>query len=290
MRLSRSSSIFAAIFLVAATVPGLAQSVNPAASSAAPIPDIVTLMHQVLENQNQVDKIRENYACRDARQVEKLDKGGRVKKTSTSVYQISFFGGHQIQRLIEEDGQPLSAKDQEKEDDRIRKQVEKYEKEQQSGKEAERREKDEVTIQNFLEADRFLNPRRERIEGHDVIAFDFEANPAFKPKSLTQKLAQALVGTIWIDAQAHEVVRLNARFAKNLKVGWGLMASVHRGTAVAFEQTLVHNEVWLPTYEEVHVSARALFFGVNQNETNRYSDYQRFRVQSSSKLFPPKSN
>ncbi len=290
MKLRRISFLAAAAFLLAATVPGRAQNAAPVSSAAAPIPDISTLMHQVLENQNQVDKIRENYACRDAREVEDFDKHGHVKKTTTSVYQISFFGGHQIQRLIEKDGQPLSAKAQEKEDDHIRKQVEKYEKERQSGKEAERREKAEVTIQDFLEADRFFNPRRERIEGRDVIAFDFEANPAFKAKTLTQKLAQSLVGTIWIDAQAHEVVRLDARFAKNWKLGWGLVASVHRGTAVAFEQTLVHNQVWLPTYAEVHVSARALFFGVNQNETDRYSDYKQFHVRSSAQTFPPKSS
>jgi hypothetical protein len=287
MKLRGISLLAAATIFLA--VPARAQSSPGPASSKAPIPDISTLMHQVLENQNQVDKIRENYACRDARQVEELDKHGHVKKTSASVYEISFLGGHQLQRLVEKDGQPLSAKAQEKEDDHIRKQVEKYEKEQQSGKEAEQREKAEVTIQDFLEADRFFNPRRERIERRDVIAFDFEANPEFKAKSLTQKLAQSLVGTIWIDARAHEVVRLNARFARNWKLGWGLVASVHRGTAVAFEQTLVHNEVWLPTYAEAHVSARALFFGVNQNETDRYSDYRKFHVQSSSKLFPPKS-
>jgi hypothetical protein len=289
MRSGRKSLIVAAIFLFATTVPALGQTTATVPSAdSAPIPDISTLMHQVLENQNQVDRLRENYACREARQIEDLDKHGRVKKTTASVYQISFFGGHQIHRLIEKDGQPLSPDAQEKEDDRIRKQVEKYEKEQQSDKEAERREKSELTIQDFLEADRFFNPRRERIDGRDVIAFDFEANPDFKAKSLTQKLAQSLVGTIWIDAQAHEVARLNARFTKNLKVGWGLMASVHPGTAVAYEQTLVHNEVWLPTYAEVHVSARALFLGINQNEIDRYSNYQRFQVQSSSKLFPPK--
>jgi hypothetical protein len=291
MKLRRVSFLIAAAIFLVATVPAFAQKAAPPTSpESTPIPDISTLMQQVLENQNQVDKIRENYACRDARQVEELDKHGRAKKTTNSVYQISFFGSHQIQRLIEKDGQPLSAKEQKKEDDRIRKQVEKYEKEQQRGKEAEQREKAEVTIQDFLEADRFFNPRRERIEGRNVIAFDFEPNPAFKAKSLTQKLAQSLVGTIWIDAQAHEVVRLNARFTKNWKLGWGLVASVHPGTAVAFEQTLVHNEVWLPTYVEAHVSARALFLRVNQNETDRYSDYQRFQVQSSSKLFPPNSS
>lgn len=290
MNFGRTQRIAAALILLAVAAPARAQTASPAASPAAPIPDIGTLMHQVLENQNQLDKIRENYACRNIRHVQKLDKHGRVKKTTTSVYQISFLGSHEIQRLIERDGRPLSSKAQKKEDKRIRKQVEKYERERQKdkNKQAERTRKAELSIQNFLEADRFGNPRRERLEGREVIAFDFEANPAFHAKSRVEKLAQSLTGTIWIDAQAHEVVRLEARFAKSFKIGWGLVASVHPGTAVAFRQTLINNQVWLPTYVQAHVRARAFFFGVNQNQIDRYTDYRRFHVKSSSATFPPK--
>ena len=290
MNLRRTSLVAAVAILLTASAPARAQTAAPAVSPAAPIPDISTLMHQVLENQNQVDKMRENYACRDTRQVEELDKHGRVKKTTTSVYQVSFLGHMEIQRLVERDGQPLSPDAQKKEDDRIRKKIEKYEREQQKdkAKEAEREEKAEVSIQDVLHADRFFHPRREALDGRQVIAFDFEANPGFHARSQVQKVVQSLAGTIWIDAQAHEVVRLDARFAKNFKVGWGLVASVHRGTAVAFRQTLVGNQVWLPTYVQAHVSARALFFGVNQNEIDRYTDYRQFHVKSSSATFPPK--
>ena len=290
MNLRRTSLVAAVAILLTASAPARAQTAAPAVSPAAPIPDISTLMHQVLENQNQVDKMRENYACRDTRQVEELDKHGRVKKTTTSVYQVSFLGHMEIQRLVERDGQPLSPDAQKKEDDRIRKKIEKYEREQQkdTAKEAERDATAEVSIQDVLHADRFFHPRREALDGRQVIAFDFEANPGFHARSQVQKVVQSLAGTIWIDAQAHEVVRLDARFAKNFKVGWGLVASVHRGTAVAFRQTLVGNQVWLPTYVQAHVSARALFFGVNQNEIDRYTDYRQFHVKSSSATFPPK--
>ena len=289
MNLRRAQRIAAALIFLAAAAPARPQTIAPAASPASPIPDIASLMHQVLENQNRLDKIRENYACRDTRQVQSLDKHGRLKKTTTSVYQISFLGSHEIRRLVEKDGRPLSPNEQKKEDDRIRKQVEKYVREQQKeeNKRVERTRKAELTIQDFLEADRFDNPRRERLEGRDVFAFDFEANPAFHAKKRVEKLAQSLTGTIWIDAEAHEVVRLEARFAKSFKIGWGLVGSVHPGTAVTFRQTLVHNQVWLPTYVQAHVSARALFFGVNQNEIHRYTDYRRFHVTSSSATFPP---
>jgi hypothetical protein len=288
MKFSRTSLIATAAILLATTAPARGQTTASSPSTAMPAVDVATLMHQVLENQNQIDKLRENYACRDTRVVEALDKHGHVQKTTTSVYQISFFGGHQIQRLIEKNGQPLVPKARKKEDERIRKAIEKYEREQRSGKQIERRKKAEVTIQDFLKADRFFHRRRETIDGRQVIAFDFEANPEFKAKTSVEKVAQSLAGTIWIDAEAHEVVRLEARFARSFKIGWGLVASVHRGTAVAFEQTLVHNQIWLPTFAQSHVSVRALFFHLRQNQIDRYSDYRQFHVQSSSTPFPPK--
>ncbi len=282
---SHRTSLLAAVLLLFAAIPTHAQN-----SSAKPLPNISTLMHQVLENQNRLDRIRENYACRDTRTVEILNKHGDVKRSATYVFQVSFLDGHEIHRLIEKDGRPLSPKAQKKEDDRIRKQVEKYERDARNGKRQAKREREaEITIQDFLRADRFSHPRRERLAGRPVIAFNFRANPRFKARTRTEKIVQALVGTVWIDAQAHEVVRLEARFVKNFKVGWGLVASVHRGTAVAFRQTLVHHQVWLPVYSQFHVSARALlFFGVNENQINRYSHYREFHVQSSSHPFPPK--
>jgi hypothetical protein len=279
-----------ALFLLAAAVPARAQTVTaaPAASSGKTTPDIGALMRQVQANQNKLDKIRENYACRDARVTEKLDKHGRIKKQTSEVYEISFLGGREIERLVEKNGEPLSAKAQKKEDERIRKEVEKYEREEKdrAKREKERRQA-EIQIQDFIRADRFYNPRRETMDGREVIAFDFERNPHFKAHTLAEKLAQSLEGTIWIDAQASEVVRLTARFDKNFGIGWGILASVHRGTAIEFEQTLEHNQVWLPVYSQIDVSARALFLSANENVIDRYSNYQRFHVRSTFPLGKP---
>jgi len=61
-------------------------------------------------------------------------------------------------------------------------------------------------------------------------------------------------------------------------VGAGLLASVHKGSNFAFEQEKINNEVWLPSYAEVHLSARIVFVNLKQNFIDRYSDYKKFRV------------
>ena len=267
------------------------QSSQAATTPAAtqPVPSIDALIQAALANQDKLDKIRENYACDDARTVEKLDKHGNVKKTTTYIYQVSFLGPNEIDRLTEKNGKPLDADALKKEDERIAKQVKKIDKEDaNAAAKQKKREQAAITVQDFLRADRFYNPRREQRAGEDLIAFDFAANPAFHAKTLAQKVAQALTGTIWIDEKAHEAVELDAHFEKNVKIGGGLLASLHKGSAVQFVQAFVHNQVWLPTYISVHISARALLFlGLNESQTDRYSAYKKFHVSSHSTIAPP---
>jgi len=88
------------------------------------------------------------------------------------------------------------------------------------------------------------------------------------------------VGVIWVDEQARDVVRLEARFSDNFKIGGGILASLSKGSNFVFEQTLVNNEVWLPSYAEAHASARLVFLKVKANQIDRFSDYKKFSSEA----------
>jgi hypothetical protein len=281
---------FLAAAFILILVGGQVRASAASQEAAQPIPSIAELMKELLANQDQVDRLRENYSCTDARIVHTLDKHGNVKKTETYVYQVSFLGGLEVDRLIEKDGRPLDADAQKKEDERNAREMKKYEKEQADKAAGISKEKDRVavTIQDFLRADEFIHPRRENRAGEELIVFDFERNPNYKARSLTEKVAQALAGTVWIDAKAHEVAQLDAHLEDDVKVGAGLVASLHKGSAVSFVQTLVDQQVWLPTYIAVRLSARALLFiGMNIDQTDQYSAYLKFHVNVHTSVAPP---
>jgi hypothetical protein len=291
-RCLRSASLIAASLLCVWTAAAQGtwnSSAGPAVTSAPTvndqqIPSIDALMKQVLQNQDQMDRLRENYACDDTRTVDTLDKQGRVKKTEIYLLQISFLGSLELERTIDKNGKLLSAGALKKEDARLAKKIEDY---QRKGSKDNARQKNqaEVTVEAFLRADRFYNPRREESAGEHLIVFDFAANPEYEAKTLAEKLAQALDGTIWIDAHAHEVARLDAHLAKTVKVGGGLLGSLREGSSVSIIQAFVGHEVWLPTYISVHISARALLlFGLNEDQTDRYSAYKKFRVATHSAI------
>jgi len=134
-----------------------------------------------------------------------------------------------------------------------------------------------------------VNPRRERFRGQDVLVFDFEPNPEYKPKNMAERVVRELAGVAWVDEKAHDVARLEAYFVGDVRIGGGLLANLQKGTSFVFEQAYLNNEVWLPTYVEAHVGARFLLVkGIKVNVSSRYSDYKRFNVETLSTIGKPK--
>jgi hypothetical protein len=184
----------------------------------------------------------------------------------------------------------LSEEKQAKQNDSTKKRIEEIQKKQSKKEEKEEKareegkdekDNDEPGIEIFLRACQFVNPRHERFRGQDVLVFDFEGNPEYKPKNIAERVAQQLAGVIWVDEKQHEVVRLEAYFVKDFRFAGGLLANLQKGTSFIFEQTFLNNEVWLPTYEEAHIGVRVLLVkGFKVNEVTRYSDYQRFHIET----------
>src|SRR2546430_1826182 len=243
-------------------------------------------------NQKAIDKIKENYAGTETEEETEYEGDGKVKKHETRESTFFYLDGNEITTVVKKDGKPLTEKEQEKENEHVRKRIEEHqkhqakkeEKEEKAKEEGKKEDKDEPGIEVFLRACQFVNPRRERFRGQDVLVFDFEPNPEFKPHKLVEKLAQKLAGVVWVDQKAHDVARLEAYFTGDMKIAGGLLANLQKGTSFVYEQGFVNNEVWLPTYMEAHVGVRFLLVkGIKASMVTRYWDYKKFNVETLSR-------
>ena len=255
------------------------------------MPDLKTLFKEIDDNQKAVDKIKENYTGTRAEEETEYDKTGKVIKREAKEYTFFYLDGDEISTLISKDGKPLGEEEQKKENEKTQKEIREHEKKDAKDKEKAKKEDDDPGIELFLRACQFVNPRRERFRGQDVLVFDFEPNPEFKPHKLAEKLVQKLAGVVWIDEKSHDVARLEAYFVGDFKLAAGMLANLQKGTSFVFEQAFTNNEVWLPTYAEVHVGVRVLLVkGFKVNAVIRYSDYKRFNVESISTVGKPKGS
>lgn len=258
--------------------------------SSRPLPDIAQLLKDVDANQKKIDKLKENYTCMVRETEQQVDGMGKIKKQTTNLYEESYVAGHEIDRQMEKDGKPFTPEQQKKEDARVQKEVLRDQKKAEEEQNKPKKKKDnDVTIEDFLRISKFTNPRWERFRGQDVVVFDFGPNPDYKPKTLVEKAIHDLEGAVWIDPSERDVVRLEARFDNALKVVGGVLASLQKGSAFVFEQQLMNNEVWLPSYDEIHFGVKLLMVKtVRADEIHQYYDYRKFHVSTKQSIGQPK--
>jgi hypothetical protein len=267
--------------------------------SQVKLPDLKALFKEIDDNQKAIDKLKENYAGTRVEEETEFEKDGKVKKTTVNEYNFFYLNGDEVSTLVKKDGKPLSDAEQKKENDKTQKEIadiqkreaKKEAKDEKAKEEGKKDKEDEdVEIETFLRACQFVNPRRERFRGEDVLVFDFEPNPEYKAHKLVEKIIQKLAGVIWIDEKAHDVARLEAYFVGDFRFAGGLLANLQKGTSFIFEQAYINNEIWLPTYMEAHVGVRVLLLkGFNLNSVTHYSDYKRFNVETLSTINQPKA-
>jgi hypothetical protein len=296
---------------------GLADSLfEPPADSTLDIP---ALLRDLSKNQEEDDERVNDYTFTQKVTEREVDDHGQVKKEKVSVYEVYPIADYGwVEKLVVENGAPLSPERAAKEEKRAAEELEKAEREapklkqKREQKRAERRAKrrakssdkakaggagegneetdDDVEISTFLRACEFFSPRREHFRERDVIVFDFRPRAGFRPSTTGETIVSKLSGVIWIDPAERQVVRLEARLVDSFKMGGGLVASIKPGSAFIFEQTRLPEGVWMPRFSQVNASARVfLFAGMSINQTREFGDFKRFSTKTGEdKLDAPK--
>jgi len=248
--------------------------------------DVAALWREVIANQDELDNRVAEYAFRQTETDREISDKGELKKETIKVYEVYPLPNREpVQKLISENGVPLSAERAAKEDKRVQEEFEKAdrEKEKDEKKVAQRRAEREkkkaegTEISPFLKACDFVSPRREVLEGRETIVFDFRPREGFKPKTREESLIAKLVGVVWIDPVDKQVIRLEARLAEGFKMAGGLLVSLKPGAALVIEQTRMAQGVWLPKFAQINLSVKVLLFsGGDYNKTIQWSEYRHF--------------
>jgi hypothetical protein len=251
--------------------------------SKEPLPDIRQLLMELQTNEDRVEALLDNYSFTQKIIKRELGKDGVLRETGSETYQMSFYKGERIKRLIEKDGKPLTEKQQSDEDREVAKRVAEIEKRiaEREGK-PDKEDDKRISIAEMLRASNLINPRRERFRGRDVIVFDFEPNAAFDYKNSKSilKFFGKTTGVMWIDEHDKQVARLEASLQESYGVGGGVVAKLKKGASFSLEQERVNDEIWLPSLAEINLSVRVLLVkGIDLNQVVRSYNYRKFATE-----------
>jgi hypothetical protein len=248
--------------------------------AGAALPDATQLFRRLEANQKEIKERRKDYICDFNEETQKLDSGNSVKKSEVKGYEMFFVSGSPIVRMVSKEGRALDADEKRKEDERVEKEIRKA-KERAEKRERDEADKDTLTVDQFLRGSRFRDGRYEDYKGRRLLAYDFDPNPDYKPRTRAETLVSKLGGTVWIDPDALQVARLQARLVGTFKVAGGLFGSVHEGSDLVLAQERVNDELWMPSYVDLNVDARVLLVkGVHERIIDRFSNYRKFRVET----------
>lgn len=225
--------------------------------AGAPVPDGVRIKQRVLKSYHESEDALENYSCTVLEQIDELNDDNSIKRRRSAVKEQFFVNHIQIEHTLERDGRPLSTVDAEKEQERVDKAVRKFSNREEAQKVQSRGER-QADI--FLRALAFTNGRREQRNARDTLLYDLAGDPSFRPRKLEERFAAALTGSIAIDEESGTPVEMRFETVRDVKIGGGLLANLHRGFWLHLLQQRQPDGVWITQEAQGSGDARAALF------------------------------
>jgi hypothetical protein len=120
----------------------------------------------------------------------------------------------------------------------------------------------------------------EEVSGKPAWVISGERKPGFRPKGSDAKILTKVRGKVWIDQTEYRWVKTEVEILDTISMELGLVR-VQPGMHVAFEQTRVNDEVWLPSHFSIHGDARMGFLIKMHGDMDiTYRDYKKFSTDS----------
>jgi hypothetical protein len=181
-----------------------------------------------------------------------------------------------VARLLEKDGKPLTAEDNQAELDRLNNLLAHPEiQEHRHKKEQEDNARGDEMVRMLPDA--FLYTFAGMVQGPNGPCYrlEFKPNPAFTPPDREGEVYHGMVGELWVDQAQERLAKIDAHLISDVNFGWGVLGRLYKGGSI-----LVQNQdVGLHHWETVHMKLRLqgkllMMKSVDYSTTEDFSEFQ----------------
>ncbi len=179
----------------------------------------------------------------------------------------------QLSRTLLINGQPLTAEQRQKDEDRMRKQV------TDPGERAkrEKREKDDGDkAEQMLKAipDAFIF--KYGGTDHGLVLLNFFPDPHYDAPNREMQVFRSLSGKMWIDPKARRLARIDGTLFEDVTFGWGLLGRLNKGGTFNVVQKDVGDNHWDIVSMDVNMTGHAVIFkSINVKQRQVLSEFRR---------------
>lgn len=279
-------AFLAAVFLLEATIPGMAapqRSEMVSADGGDISPE--TILERALQRvEAQIAAGADvQFEAMVLTLVRSIDGEGQVSDSESALYRIYPLEGAVYEELAEKDGRPLSDREARK----ARKEKEEFVRE--VGKRRARGLDPQPDDEQRVQFDRELMSRyRLQIMGEEEVRGDlcwvvyFEPREGELPeKTRMDKALNRSTGKLWITKTDYGVPRVEFDLDEPIRYLGGFLATV-RETAGRVEYERVEPDIWMPVQFELDLDLRVLVKNIRRKISRQWSDYRRIEAGAES--------
>lgn len=222
-----------------------------------PLPDAEPFFAAVRANLSRSDREQYKYSYQERRSEVHTNLLGKLGTDGTLLYQVTPGDeyGLYYRRLVARNGKALPGEKRELVDRR-------------------ERSASNPSIDDVVSTLEYKLAGRERVEGRELVVVHFSPKRDAKPRTRPGRIAKVFTGSVWIEEQTNEVVRLEATAIDSLSYG-GVLARLGEGTKVKVLREPI-DSVWLPVSIRLTGEGRALLIRkLNIDYFIEWFDYKR---------------
>lgn len=200
---------------------------------------------------------------------------------STRKYRVLMIDGSPYDELIAENGEPLPKAQAADEARKLQRETAKRRRESSSQRrnrvaeyDRERRQ-DNALLKTMIEGFDFRLTGQATVDGRRCFVLQGTPKPGFQPTSRETEVLKGMRGTMWVDEQQYQWVKVEAKVFRPVEFGL-FIARVRPGTEFTLEQRPVQGNLWLPSHFSMRVKATVLhFWPHNSFDDETYRDYRK---------------
>ncbi len=245
---------------------------------------------EIVRRSVEIDKknaeIARSYTYLERHEDRDLDGSGKVKKTGIQTWDVTLLEGSPYRRLVARNDQPLSPREQKKEEDKLRRSIverRKETKEERARRIADwerRQERQREPLKELPDAFDFRLIGTEALAGGEVYTIDATPKPGYKPKLASAAYFPKVKARLWIDKKDYRWARVEVETMDTISFA-GFLVRLAKGSRLTIEQEHVNQEVWLLKRVTIRASARlALVKSLHEELIITFSGYKKFQVDS----------
>ncbi len=166
-----------------------------------------------------------------------------------------------VARLVERDGQPLTAAEDADERERLNDEI-------NSPDEVLRHHRRDTDMRDSVIKVVALMPQamiysyapdQPQLKGSEnLVVLDFRPNPNFHAPTMLAECLTGLEGRVWIDPGTRTLTRIEARVLRPVNMGFGILAKIFPGGTMTLDQVNLGDDHWVYSHLDEHLTARVL--------------------------------